>query len=843
MSDTKVCFECKADKDVSAFHRLINKSGKISYWSTCNNCIKIKKGVPSSTNETKTCIRCNKTKNVSNFRKLKTKNNEQLYNPTCKDCVKIKNPPIDLARIKICEHCNKEKDLSNFQTDDDEGKNFKYEFSCNDCLNEIKVRLIDIKQKETCDLCKDEKDTYHFYRKPACNRKHVHCTTCNDCANRLKKCNICKAGKDVSHFHKNGKRDGRQSYYPTCKDCSAIKRNIPIDTSKQKVCQVCDIKRDLSDFRKCSKGGVYGYDSTCNVCSNKIKYSPVDANREQTCNNCNKSKSLTEFKKKYVVNGRLKFEKTCEECIKEIGHQADNACILMKCDNCGKDKHSTEFGKTGIKNKKQTYESTCKECNNLIFMSRSSREDQIKKCDSCNSDKCLSEYDAFRAINGKVDYNKICRSCSDDIKNKRKDDPNMSFKQNEHKTCEKCYKSKCVSEFRQSHNRFEKIYYYSVCKECVLESIKDGSTVQKTHNTCKQCNKEKEVSEFRKNVVGCNKIYYELLCRSCQYENRMKKPRQCKECNLPKPLEDFCVNGFVNYKPKYTNRCKECITTKYDINWDATENCVTCHKDMSLNNFFICNNNSEGTMFMNQCEFCYLERQTRLMKNNNTNIIICNYCGEEKDCENFYRKNKSGKSKYYTTCKDCSSVCYKNFRKKSSDYVNQKKQEIGACQMCGIFHPFIMEFDHNQGIKNANICQIRNIKKIDVELQLTQLLCGNCHRIKTQDDILKNKLLMPGSTNPVRRNKNKEYVDELKKAGCTKCGYKNDDCPSVFEYDHIDRRTKRENVSKMVNWHSLEDVKREILKCQLLCCNCHKIKTMENRDMLPLSKINKEDSN
>ena len=55
----------------------------------------------------------------------------------------------------------------------------------------------------------------------------------------------------------------------------------------------------------------------------------------------------------------------------------------------------------------------------------------------------------------------------------------------------------------------------------------------------------------------------------------------------------------------------------------------------------------------------------------------------------------------------------------------------------------------------------------------------------------------------------------------------------MLELDHIDPDTKTYNVSKMVSsmHFSLDRIKVEIRKCQVLCANCHRIKTLEEREI------------
>jgi hypothetical protein len=79
--------------------------------------------------------------------------------------------------------------------------------------------------------------------------------------------------------------------------------------------------------------------------------------------------------------------------------------------------------------------------------------------------------------------------------------------------------------------------------------------------------------------------------------------------------------------------------------------------------------------------------------------------------------------------------------------------------------------------------------------------------------------------NSVKRNR--KFVDDyLKLHPCVDCG--NDDV-RVLEFDHV-RGNKETNVSNIIrNGWKLERLISEIEKCEVRCCNCHRIVTIERR--------------
>ena len=83
----------------------------------------------------------------------------------------------------------------------------------------------------------------------------------------------------------------------------------------------------------------------------------------------------------------------------------------------------------------------------------------------------------------------------------------------------------------------------------------------------------------------------------------------------------------------------------------------------------------------------------------------------------------------------------------------------------------------------------------------------------------------------IRKHKIRDEYYELKKQlKCCHCG--NNDF-RVLDFDHLDRDKKSLNVSEaMKRGCALETIKEEIKKCQVLCANCHRIKTYEENQSI-----------
>ena len=67
-------------------------------------------------------------------------------------------------------------------------------------------------------------------------------------------------------------------------------------------------------------------------------------------------------------------------------------------------------------------------------------------------------------------------------------------------------------------------------------------------------------------------------------------------------------------------------------------------------------------------------------------------------------------------------------------YLRDLKEKT-PCVDCKINYPYyVMDFDHVRGKKHANVMELvptLSKKKIDEELAKCEIVCSNCHRIRT----------------------------------------------------------------------------------------------------------------
>jgi hypothetical protein len=74
----------------------------------------------------------------------------------------------------------------------------------------------------------------------------------------------------------------------------------------------------------------------------------------------------------------------------------------------------------------------------------------------------------------------------------------------------------------------------------------------------------------------------------------------------------------------------------------------------------------------------------------------------------------------------------------------------------------------------------------------------------------------------------REFVDQLKKNKlCVDCGIS---YPTyVMDFDHREGTSKVESVSRLATMASKARILEEVAKCDLVCSNCHRIRTHDRR--------------
>ena len=71
------------------------------------------------------------------------------------------------------------------------------------------------------------------------------------------------------------------------------------------------------------------------------------------------------------------------------------------------------------------------------------------------------------------------------------------------------------------------------------------------------------------------------------------------------------------------------------------------------------------------------------------------------------------------------------------------------------------------------------------------------------------------------RKERRRKIDEIKDVPCLDCGCRFP--PECMDFDHL--KDKIGNISKMSTKNNWDDVLLEIEKCEVICANCHRMRS------------------
>lgn len=97
----------------------------------------------------------------------------------------------------------------------------------------------------------------------------------------------------------------------------------------------------------------------------------------------------------------------------------------------------------------------------------------------------------------------------------------------------------------------------------------------------------------------------------------------------------------------------------------------------------------------------------------------------------------------------------------------------------------------------------------------------------TQFDSNRNKKERPKKRTVKRKQELQKSLAEIKeRSGCIDCGGR---YPYyLLDFDHV-RGTKVASISSMLDYYSVEDIFKEIDKCEVVCANCHRARTFHRK--------------
>jgi hypothetical protein len=151
------------------------------------------------------------------------------------------------------------------------------------------------------------------------------------------------------------------------------------------------------------------------------------------------------------------------------------------------------------------------------------------------------------------------------------------------------------------------------------------------------------------------------------------------------------------------------------------------------------------------------------------------------------------------------------------------------CVVCGENDPQLIEADHlrDKVHKCSSAMYWSNhggVPALENELAKCQSLCCWCHRLKSDRE--------RRTTTNVTAVKRQAIInaEKLRRGKCLRCPRRValETCVA-FDFDHRDASTKVIDVSQLIKRSQAffdQHIKSELKACDLLCCNCHKKKTI-----------------
>lgn len=173
----------------------------------------------------------------------------------------------------------------------------------------------------------------------------------------------------------------------------------------------------------------------------------------------------------------------------------------------------------------------------------------------------------------------------------------------------------------------------------------------------------------------------------------------------------------------------------------------------------------------------------------------CSLCETEKEESDFYsHPNTPSGLSYY--CKSCQSEYGKRYRNRPKQIETPERRQ----------------------------------RRIDAK-KLSRKRYRNSEKGKAYDKAYRKKDSKRRRTNLAklaqRIAETKSRIDTIKlAAGCVDCGYKAH--AEALDFDHRDPKAKVFSISKR-KWAKWEQLEEEIKKCDLVCANCHRVRTAQRR--------------
>lgn len=124
---------------------------------------------------------------------------------------------------------------------------------------------------------------------------------------------------------------------------------------------------------------------------------------------------------------------------------------------------------------------------------------------------------------------------------------------------------------------------------------------------------------------------------------------------------------------------------------------------------------------------------------------VCTKCGQTKALADFNRR----KNGYQSHCRECARAYIRQHYQANRAYYREKNKrklqriftlvrsaKDKPCADCGQSYPYyVMDFDHREGeIKTTEVTRListHSIRRVQEEIAKCDVVCSNCHRVRT----------------------------------------------------------------------------------------------------------------
>jgi len=202
------------------------------------------------------------------------------------------------------------------------------------------------------------------------------------------------------------------------------------------------------------------------------------------------------------------------------------------------------------------------------------------------------------------------------------------------------------------------------------------------------------------------------------------------------------------------------------------------------------------------------------------------------------RDQRRSNAAYYSANRHAERERVQRRQRATRDFLRGLKHV--ACADCHRqFEPMQMDFDHRApGTRDfwlmSGRAMLMSRNRLLAELEKCDVVCANCHRVRSQARHA-NRLSeteRTGCSPSISRRRERwrsqaACLDKLRDRPCQDCGRRFPAC--AMDFDHRDPAAKRAQVTQMVSRAGLDTILAEAAKCDIVCANCHRLRTYNRR--------------